>query len=433
MMRKMLAILLVAVLAIVAVWIGRGRAHEAGNAEHFLPADTVTVSTAKPVVKIYMENSGSMNGYVTTNSQFKNALGHLITKADGFYSGTSLDFINQGIYHTPLCDDLDNFVLNLNPQSMQVGNTSSTDINKIFKMILDHTQRDTVSVLVSDCMYDVDNVGNLLSAAASSTTGTFMKAIRRARDSKHEFAAIIMQCMSEFSGNYYEGNQAMPCDTQRPYYVIVMGNVEQVRDFDRHMELEDTPTGLPGMTHKYMLSSEPTWLLNHMNARIFSSNFTNALRIQAHHDGLNVRKVTLDHDQPNFNFALGLGVSQLFADPSYLLDINNYEVEPSQYQITDVNDKAKFTECDFFRRPICLQMVALGQNYVPKVTVRLKNQIPGWVKECSYNQRQSTLPPSHQSYAIYEMVEGIYGAFYNSKESDSRELFRLDVRFDAYE
>ena len=433
MTRKLLAILLVAILAVVAVWIGRGKSHGTTEGNHFLPADTATVRPAKPVVRIYMENSGSMNGYVTTNSQFKNALGHLVTKADGFYSGTTLDFINQGIYHTPICDDLDNFVLNLNPASMQVGNTSSTDINKIFKMILEHTQRDTISVLVSDCMYDVDNVGNLLSAAASSTTGTFMKAIRRARDEKKEFAAIIMQCMSEFSGNYYEGNQAMACHGERPYYVIVMGNKEQVADFNRHMELEDTPTGLPGMKHKFMLSSEPTWELNHMNARTFTSSFTNALRIQAQHDGLNIRKVTLDHDKANFNFAVGIGVAQLFADESYLLDIDNYEVEPEQYKITDVNDKAKFTECDFFRHPICIQLVTQGQNYVPQVTIKLKNQIPAWVRECSYNSRQATLPPSHQSYAIYEMVEGIYGAFYNAKDNESRELFRLPVKFDAFE
>ena len=169
MLRKLLAILLVALLVVAVLFLGRKTTHEADKG-HFLPADTVTMKSAKPVVHIYMENSGSMNGYVTTNSQFKNALGHLITKADGFYSGTRLDFINQGIFHTPMCDDLDNFVLNLNPVSMQVGNTSSTDINKIFRMILEHTSRDTISVLVSDCMYDVDNVGNLLSAAASSTT-----------------------------------------------------------------------------------------------------------------------------------------------------------------------------------------------------------------------------------------------------------------------
>lgn len=56
-----------------------------------------------------------------------------------------------------------------------------------------------------------------------------------------------------------------------------------------------------------------------------------------------------------------------------------------------------------------------------------------WVKECSYNERSGMLPPSHQSYAIYEMVEGIYSAFYNTKADDSRDLFRLDVHFDAYE
>ena len=427
-----MAIIIVVALVVVGIFIGKRSARVDDNG-HFLPPDTATLKTAKPVVHIYMENSGSMNGYVTTNSQFKNALGHLITKADGFYSGTTIDFINQGIFHTPMCDDLDNFVLNLNPTSMQVGNTSSTDINKIFKMILDRTSRDTISVLVSDCMYDVDNVGNLLSAAATSTTGTFMKAIRRARDDKKEFAAIIMQCMSEFSGNYYEGNQAIACNGQRPYYVIVLGNLDQVKDFSEHMELEDTATGLPGLAHKYMVSSSPTWHLDNMTARIFASDFTNAVRIQANHDGLNVRKVTLDKEQSNFNFALGLGVRHLFTDLSYLLDKDNFEVEPAQYKITDVNDEAKFTECDFFQHPICVQMVVLGQHYAPQLTLKLKNKVPKWVSECSYNKRLGTLPESHQSYAIYEMVEGIYNAFYNSMDTNSRDIFQLQVKFEGYE
>ena len=427
-----MALLLVAAVVVAVFFIGRRGGGDIDRG-HYLPADTVTMESAQPVVRIYVENSGSMNGYVTTNSQFKNALGHLITKADGFYKDTRLDFINQDIHHTAMCDDLDNFVLQLNPQSMQVGNTSSTDINKIFKMILEHTSKDTVSVLVSDCMYDVDNVGTLLAAAANSTTGTFMKAIRQAREKKSEFATIIMQCVSEFSGNYYEGGQAIACNAERPYYVIVMGNLRQVMDFNRHMELEDTSTGLPGMKHKYMLSSEPTWLLDPATARIYSSNFNNAIRIQAHHDGLNVRKLTMDHEQSNLNFAFGLGIEQLFADRSYLLDRDNYDVSPAQYKVTDVNDNAKFTECDYFKHPITVQVVALGQQFAPKLTLRLKNQIPAWVKECSYNERTGMLPPSHQSYAIYEMVEGIYSAFYNTKADDSRDLFLLDVHFDAYE
>ena len=187
------------------------------------------------------------------------------------------------------------------------------------------------------------------------------------------------------------------------------------------------------MTHKYMLSSEPTWMLDAATARINSSTFTNAVRIQAQHDGLNVRKLTVDHEQSNLNFAFGLGVEQLFSDRSYLLDKDNYDISPSQYKITDVNDNAKFTECDYFKHPITIQVVALGQQFAPQVTLRLKNQIPTWVSECSYNDRKGTLPPENQSYAIYEMVEGIYSAFYNNKENDSRDLFKLDVNFDAYE
>ena len=433
MIRKLMAMLLLVVVVSLVVFFINNNGGSGDDRGHILPCDTAEVKTSRPVVRIYMENSGSMNGYVTTNSQFKNALGHLITKADGFYADTQVNFINQGIYHTPMCDDLDNFVLNLNPVSMQVGNTSSTDINKIFKMILDRTSRDTVSVLVSDCMYDVDNVDNQLAAAASSTTGTFMKAIRRAHDAKEEFAVIIMQCASEFSGNYYEGNTAIPCNGERPYYVIVMGNLKQVMDFNNHMELQNTSTGLPGMTHKYMLSSESTWTLDNTTARTFTRDFTNARKIQPEEDRLNIRKITTNHDQVNLKLGVALGVSNLFADRTYLIDKNNYKVEPSTVSIADIGEQVSFPDYDVFEKPFSLQLVTEGQSFVPQVTITLLNQIPEWVKTCSYTKRSGALPPSHQSYALYEMVEGIYGAFYNSMTGKSKDLFRLQFRIGGYE
>ena len=432
MTRKLLALLLVALLVVAVIFIGRGGSHDIDRG-HILPADTVTTKTAKPVVRIFMENSGSMNGYVTTNSQFKNALGHLITKADGFYAGTRLDFINQDIHHTAMCDDLDNFVLRLNPQSMQVGNTGSTDINKIFKMILDHTSKDTVSVLVSDCMYDVDNVGSLLSAAANSTTGTFMKAIRRAQDNKREFGVIIMQMESLFQGTHYEGNIGMPYYGKRPYYIIFMGDKDRLADLNAHLELENTPTGMPGMRHKYMLSSEKTWELDNQTARVFTSGFTNARRIQPEHDGLNIHNFTTNHEQGKLNFAVGLGIEQLFADREYVLDSANYEVLPAQYRLIDINDKAKFTECDFFRRPICVQIGTGNDSYAPEITLILKNNIPKWVSESSYNKHLMGYPAPYKSYALYEMVEGIYGAFHNVKGGNDKDLFRLKIRVAHYD
>ena len=434
MQRKTLALLLFLVVGLLAVYlIGHQRDRHSSDG-HFLPPDTAQLTTATPVVHIYMENSGSMDGYLTTNSQFKNALGHLIAKANGFYENTRLDFINTQVHHTAICDDLDNFVLHLNPATMKVGQTGHTDLNQIFRLILDRTEGDTVSVLVSDCIYDVDNVNTLLSAAASSTTGAFMKAMKRAQEKGHDFGVIIMQLESTFYGNHYEGNTPMPYFGKRPYYMIVMGQQEQLAHFNAHMELENTSTGLPGLKHKFMMSSQPTWDLDPMTARTFTSTFTNARRIQPEHNGLDIHNLTTNQEQPTLSFAVALGVEHLFTDRAYLLDSANYQVLPSQYHLKAVTDKPHFTECDFFRRPICLQLVTdSNAQYAPEITILLKNNIPAWVKECSYNEHLKWYPQPHQSFALYEMVEGIFGAFHNVKAGNDDDIFRLKIHVAHYD
>lgn len=432
MQRKSWALLLLLAVVGLIYLISRKSNHRSSDG-NFLPPDTAQVAVGKPVVRIYMENSGSMDGFVTLNTQFKNALGHLLAKAGGFYEDTKLFFVNDRIYDAPICQDLNNFVLRLNTTSMKVGHTGNTDLNKIFSLLLDKTNGDTVSVLISDCVYDVDNVGNLLSGASSATTGTFMKAIRRAQDNKREFGVIFMQMESLFQGTHYEGNVGMPYYGKRPYYIIFMGDKDRLADLNAHLELENTPTGMPGMRHKYMLSSEKTWELDNQTARVFTSGFTNARRIQPEHDGLNIHNFTTNHEQGKLNFAVGLGIEQLFADREYVLDSANYEVLPAQYRLIDINDKANFTECDFFRRPICVQIGTGNDSYAPEITLILKNNIPKWVSESSYNKHLMGYPAPHKSYALYEMVEGIYGAFHNVKGGNDKDIFRLKIRVAHYD
>lgn len=433
MQRKSWALLLLLAVVGLALYLIGHKSGRRSTDGHFLPPDTAQLVVGKPVVRIYMENSGSMDGFVTLNSQFKNALGHLLAKADGYYDNTKLFFVNDQVYDAPICQDLNNFVLRLNTASMKVGHTGNTDLNKIFKLLLDRTHGDTVSVLVSDCVYDVDNVGNLLSGASSATTGTFMKAIRRAQDEKREFGVILLQMESMFQGTHYEGNTGMPYYGKRPYYIIFMGDKDRLADMNAHLELENTPTGMPGLKHKYMLSSEKTWDLDNQTARVFTSGFTNARRIQPEHDGLNIHNFTTDQEQGSLKFAVGLGVEQLFADREYVLDSANYEVLPAQYHLLDINDKAKFTECDFFRRPICVQIGTGNDSYAPEITLILKNSIPKWVSECSYNKHLMGYPAPNKSYALYEMVEGIYGAFHNAKGGNDKDIFRLKIKVAHYD
>ena len=434
MQRKSLALLLlIAVVGAVIFFISRPAGHRSGNG-NYLPPDTATMNTAKPVVRIYLENSGSMDGFVTLNTQFKNALGHLIAKADGYYDDTKIFFVNDDIYDAPICQDLNNFVLNLNTTSMKVGHTGSSDINHIFKQLLDHTQGDTVSVLVSDCIYDVDNVGNLLSAAASSTTGTFMKAIRKYQDKGKEFGVIFMQMESLFQGYHYEGNMPMMYYGKRPYYIVMMGGKDQLADMVAHMELENTSTGMPGLRNKFLMSSEKTWDLDQQTARVLTSGFTNARRIHPAHDRINIHNIVTDQKQDDLKFAVGIGVEQLFVDRSYLLDTANYEISPEQYRLVTLTDKAKFSESDFFVHPIIMQLaVGNTQGYAPEITIKLKNRIPDWVKQSSYDKHLTGYPAPDQSYALYELVEGIYGAFHNVRGKTGQDIFQLKVTVGRYE
>ena len=148
---------------------------------------------------------------------------------------------------------------------------------------------------------------------------------------------------------------------------------------------------------------------------------------------LDIRKITTDHDKPNLTFAVAMGVSHLFADKTYLLDKDNYSVEPAQFSIQQISDDVTFAEYDVFDHPYALRLTTDIQHFAPQVTIRLLNKIPAWVKKCSYTERTGTLPPENQSYAIYEMIEGIYNAFYNSIEGKNKDLCRFSIRINGYE
>src|SRR5690554_1127309 len=90
----------------------------------------VVVDTAKNVpfhtkVNLYIENSGSMNGYVNGNTTFKNALGDLLVylKYEFGEQNIRLHFINDTIHPITFERDITQFAASLSPETMRVGNT----------------------------------------------------------------------------------------------------------------------------------------------------------------------------------------------------------------------------------------------------------------------------------------------------------------------
>lgn len=400
----------------------------------YLPSDEIEPkSSGKPAVCIYMENSGSMDGYVNLNSEFKDALGKVIVKSSNSYN-TQLFFVNNAIYdvqETQLKGDVNNFVSQLNSSTMKIGSTGSSNINKIFSMVLDKTNRDTVSILFSDFVYSIKgtDVSSQVANAKNATMGAFMNAIKK----DPNFATIILQCQSRFKGNYYNRNdKATSYEGKRPYYIFIMGSLDKLKEINDKLELNNSQTGIPGLMNKYMLSSQ-TWNLDENTVQVLTTSYTNSDLIKADHNGMDIDFVKFDKSNGNVSFAYAFGVKNLFVDGSYLADISNYEFDPSSIKAIKAEltkDEAAVNEVPQFVRPVVLQLQLDLSSLSKNVKIKLMNKLPKWVASSSIEDDVEGVPDATKTFAIASLLEGVYEAF--ASKTEHKPIFEVETKINNY-
>ncbi|MBR6715093.1 MAG: hypothetical protein IKI83_01415 [Prevotella sp.] len=401
----------------------------------FLPADDNVSSGLSPAnIQIFMENSGSMDGYVNLNSEFKDALGKIIVKSDNYCHSINLYFVNEQIYdvqETALKGNVNNFVSQLNASNMKVGSTASSNINKIFSLVLDKTNKDTISILFSDFVYSIKgtDVSNQVANAKNATMGAFMNAIKK----DPNFATIILQCSSQFQGKYYDRNDNPISYTGiRPYYIFIMGSYEQLRYIDKKLELNKTKTGIPGLMNKYLLSSK-TWILNENTVQVLTSSYTNSQLIKPERNGYDIDYFKFDKNENSWWFAYALGINNLFVDSSYLTDKTNYEIVPNDIQLLKAeftNDQAAINEVTQFVSPLVLQFRLNRSSQTSNLKVSILNKIPSWVAEANISDDLGTVPSPSQTFAISSLIEGVYEAF-KSHISD-KPIFEFEIKINKF-
>ena len=129
-----------------------------GSSKVKLEWDKVTPSTAvndSIELKVYVENSGSMDAYMCSGSNLKDAVFDYVSDLKRNSTSCSLFYINSRVIQRP--DDLESYIKNLTPSSFAQagGNRANTDLMKIFKMVMEGHELNTVSVFVSDCILDI--------------------------------------------------------------------------------------------------------------------------------------------------------------------------------------------------------------------------------------------------------------------------------------
>jgi hypothetical protein len=206
------------------------------------------------ILKVYLENSGSMDAYMCSGSDLKDAVFDYISDLKKYSTLDSLFYINSTRipYRSGI---LEAYIKDLTPQSFAKagGNRSNTDLRNIFSMIMEAHDSKTVSVLISDCILDIpqsatDYFGN----CQVHIKNVFNNAL-----SQNPYLGVeIIQLESKFDGFWFCGrNSKKLSDIKRPYYIWLIGDQRILAKLNKSVKVDDIIGGIKN--YSAYASSQP--------------------------------------------------------------------------------------------------------------------------------------------------------------------------------
>jgi len=390
----------------------------------------------KPTVNVYIENSGSMDGYVTGRTEFKGAIRDLLVLLKYHYDEDSINvfFINQQInnHKSNTKIDIASFATNIE-MKWRDGQAKklwqSTNLNQIFNMILGETDNKTISILFSDCIYSIhgstDAIG-LLNDEKSLTKDAFLS---KWRNDNVPLATTIVKMNSKFDGMYYPftgDNNRFHFSGNRPYYFCVIANQEILTDFNKNIKLEAGK--IEGFENKYVLSSEDakSSYYSVLQSTYNKGRFKPDRKVSKKDyirgiEGVNLQTsgggCSRGKEEP-LSFAVAVDFSNIQAEDDYLKNPANYTVITNNFTIDSIIsvDKSKIKPNDWNRiaasNPTHIIILTAKTKAVSDVSFVLKKQMPQWVTNSNTeDDTDCSKLEGGKTFGLYYWVTGIAEAY----------------------
>ena len=376
-----------------------------------------------PTIKVYVENSGSMNGYVKGSTDFENAvysylsdiqLAQLGTQSDSITFSKNileLNYINSQIITQP--SDIQAFIKALEPSSFkqQGGNLGTSDIADILDKIIEHTTDNDISIFISDCIFSPgkqykqkDNADEYLVAQQIAIKNHFVEKI----NAMPQFAIIVMRLISQFNGFYYNKfDDRTNINDNRPFYIWLMGNSSQLKRIIDTVAISEIKGS--GVQHIFMAarSNKPLsyGILPQLGIGKFNPDKSNPKTT--------ITNAKIDSKAGNNKFQLAIGVdySHILLPDEYLINPDNYTVSNKAYTIEIIKNPNKNSS---YTHIIKLNLI---QPIVSKgvIKISLLNSLPSWVN--TYTDKVgldiNDDGAMEKTYGLKYLIGGVYDAYKN--------------------
>ena len=411
--------------------------------------DSIVIESSKQIIPkttqtlhVFIENSGSMNGYINATSDFQMAIGRTIQLMKFKYGEGNIKtyYINTKVSEKirPNNTDIYAFVQQMLERQnfSSTGGTSSTDLNNIIKEVLNFVDENNSAILISDFIYSLPSTNgvttNLLYGCQNLTMSAFLEKTKEMNNIS--LATNLVQLFSSFQGHYWHwekpnGSNYVNLNCQRPYYICIMGTDDNVKDFNKSINIES----LKGYKNQFTISNKN---MANTSYTVFDTKYKKGKYRHNNTDAIHyinkVGKTTNDE----FELGIGIDLSDFTMSESDKLDIANYTINQGNYQILKIEpiDTLKLanpTDKNLVRKNNCTHAIVLACTGFPNdISLSIKRELPSWVNNSSsIDDRNIAFDETEQNktFGFYYFVEGISDA-YNYLATDKNNFMTINIK-----
>ncbi len=381
--------------------------------------------TQKFNVNVYIENSASMDGYLTGVTEFETAIYNLLAniKISGISDALSFNYINKKVTFTKEnvnSQEIEDLVTKLEPSAFrqQGGDRSITDIRDVVNLVLDKVDDKNAAILVSDFVFSPGKNINAQDYLNHQMVGLKIDFAEKLK--VHDLAVAVVQLQSNFNGNYYDRiDKPHKLNCQRPYYLWVLGSREQVQ----------------AILNKNLLTDIKGGYLNRIVFNAVKGPESLDYKIQYKPklgelpEGAKgpITKATLTKDG-TFGFNIAVDFSHGLQDGKYYLDPSSYRLSNPNYKLSI---EAVPDDDPVFGGFTHLMKFVTDKVTEETLTVEALNGVPSWVE--TSNSGDDLMvgcenDEGKRTFGLKYEIDGIAEAFYGQAKNTPSESFSISIR-----
>jgi len=394
--------------------------------------NTVFPVSEHPVVNVFLETSGSMNGYVNGGtSVFQQVVKEFLSGINNaeFASSVNYNYINSKII--PRGNDLEQYITRLTPSSFSAGgNTATTDIGGLFKQIIGMTDNNTISIFISDCIISPGSGVDTKAYLRGQMTDVRDAVIGYINQYK-DFACLVYQFDSGFRGTYYDYENAKHTNVNmsRPFYIWVFGHTVNLAMLCLQ-HVPDRDFRVAPIRNKWMIFNTPlsTIQSDDKYGVLLANNANNGKYTRV--DGTTIRNLQRSNNQQyRFSFGANLSIAQILMGDEYVEDTDNYNhmvnktIKEKFYgEIEkDYAQKSPYTETFRVESETPFQKGHFTLAFIPKV--------PKWAVTCTdYDDRFFNGENDNKTYGLEYIFHGIFNGYNNGAHDNILAEFDFEIK-----